>query len=252
MDNALALSMPDYRFKIPWQLRTALWGGAVFAALCVIFLREHRLLVGYALLVPALLLAGAGMMLFLISDPKRRTAACIRMVASVAWSGAEQVLDVGCGNGLVLLTAAKHLHAHKGKATGIDIWHAIAGRQSLEKLRRNAEIENVVDRIESREADARQMPFDNGAFDVVCASLSLHHAGNRADRTRVLAEMERVLKPGGVILAYDMFPVTNEAAGTLRHLGVTEIEYLSGLLLRVLRARTLQETKCAGDLPAQA
>jgi ubiquinone/menaquinone biosynthesis C-methylase UbiE len=195
-------------------------------------------LLGYALLVPALLLAGAGMMLFLISDPKRRTAACHRMVASVAWSGAEQVLDVGCGNGLVLLTAAKHLHAHKGKATGIDIWHAIAGRQTLEKLRQNAEIENVVNRIEFREADARQIPFGDAAFDVVFASLSLHHAGTRADRTRVLAEMKRVLKPGGVILVYDMFPVTNEATRTLGQLGVTEIQYLSGSLLRVLRAQT--------------
>lgn len=121
MDSALALSMPDYRFKIPWQLRTALWGGSVFAVLCVIFVREHRPLLGYTLLVPALLLAGAGMMLFLISDPKRRTAACNGMVAAVAWSGAEQVLDVGCGNGLVLLTAAKRLHPDNGKATGIDI-----------------------------------------------------------------------------------------------------------------------------------
>ena len=59
----------------------------------------------------------------------------------------------------MLLTAAKHLHAHKGKATGIDIWHTIAGRQTLEKLRRNADIENVMNRIEFREADARQIPF---------------------------------------------------------------------------------------------
>ena len=237
MDNALTLLLPDYGFKIPWQLRTALWGGAVFVVLCIIFFREHRPLVGYALLVPALLVAGAGMMLFLISDPKRRTAACNRMVASVAWSGAEQVLDVGCGNGLVLLTAAKHLHAHKGKATGIDVWHAIAGQQSLEKLRRNAGIENVINRIEFREADARQMPFDDAAFDVVFASLSLHHAGSRADRTRVLVEIKRVVKPGGVILVYDMFPIVNEAARMLRQLGITEIRHLTGSLLPVLRAQ---------------
>ena len=70
-------------------------------------------------------------------------------------------------NGLVLVTAAKRLHPDKGKATGIDIWHAIAGRQRIEKLRRNAEIENVMNRIEFREADARQMPFGDAAYYVV-------------------------------------------------------------------------------------
>lgn len=215
-----------------------MWGGAVLVVLSVILAREHRPLLGYALLVPALLLAGVGALLFLISDRKRRAAACNRMVASVAWFGSEQVLDVGCGNGLVLLTAAKHLHPDKGKATGIDIWHTIAGRQSLEKLRRNAEIEDVMNRIEFREADARQMPFEDASFDVVFASLSLHHAGSRADRARVLAEMKRVLKPGGVILVYDMFPVVNEAARRFRQLGITEIQHLCGSLLRVLRAQT--------------
>ena len=134
--------------------------------------------------------------------------------------------------------SSKHLHANEGKATGMDIWHAIAGRQSVEKLRRNAEIENVTNRVDFRESDACQMPFEDAAFDVVFASLSLHHAGNRADRTRVLAEMTRVLKPGGAILVYDMFPVTNEVVRTLRQLGVTEIRYLSGSLLRVLRVLT--------------
>ena len=55
---------------------------------------------------------------------------------------------------------------------------------------------------------------------------------------RVLAEMKRVLKPGGVILGYDIFPVTNEAARAFGQLGITEIQYLSGSLLRVLQAQT--------------
>lgn len=73
---------------------------------------------------------------------------------------------------------------------------------------------------------------------MVFASLSLHHAGSRADRARVLAEMKRVLKPGGVILVYDMFPVVNEAARRGRRLGIAEIQHHGGLLLRVLRAQT--------------
>lgn len=50
--------------------------------------------------------------------------------------------------------------------------------------------------------------------------------------------MKRVLKPGGVILVYDMFPVVNEAARRGRRLGIAEIQHHGGLLLRVLRAQT--------------
>src|SRR6185436_5889430 len=40
----------------------------------------------------------------------------------IAWSGAERVLDVGCGRGLLLIGAAKRLTT--GSAVGIDLWQA--------------------------------------------------------------------------------------------------------------------------------
>jgi cyclopropane fatty-acyl-phospholipid synthase-like methyltransferase len=40
----------------------------------------------------------------------------------IEWTGQEEVLDVGCGRGLMLIGAAKRLTT--GKATGIDIWQA--------------------------------------------------------------------------------------------------------------------------------
>ena len=66
----MALSVPDYRFKIPWQLWNTLSAEADLVVPSAKFFRELRTLVGYALLVPALLLAGAGVMLFLVSAPK--------------------------------------------------------------------------------------------------------------------------------------------------------------------------------------
>jgi arsenite methyltransferase len=112
----------------------------------------------------------------------------------------------------------------------------MAGRQSADALRRNAEIEGVADRIELREADARKMPFEKDAFDVVFASLSLHHAGGKAGIQQVVAEMKRVLKPGGVIALYDLFPATIIASRVLRELGMKNIQNSSGRLLRVLRS----------------
>jgi ubiquinone/menaquinone biosynthesis C-methylase UbiE len=176
-------------------------------------------------------------MLFLITDPNRRKGARDRMINSVPWSGAEQVLDVGCGNGLVLLAAAKHLAYGSGKATGIDIWNEMAGRQSTEALRQNAEIESVTDRIVVQEADARHMPFGDNTFDVVFASLSLHHSGGHKGIRQVATEMKRVLKPGGVILLYDLFPATIVASRVLRELGMKDIQDLSGGPLRVVRAQ---------------
>src|ERR1700743_592689 len=44
-----------------------------------------------------------------------------RMLAKVSWTGAENVLDVGTGRGLLLIGAAKHLTT--GHATGMDIWN---------------------------------------------------------------------------------------------------------------------------------
>ena len=55
-------------------------------------------------------------------------------------------------------------------------------------------------RIEFRETDAREMTFDDAVFDVIFASLSLHHLKAGADRTCVLSEIKRLLNPGGVIL----------------------------------------------------
>lgn len=238
MEDVMTNAVPDYRIAINWPVRSVLAAGGLSAMLGVYFLYERRSLLAAFFLI----LAGLGgllrLMLFLISDPRRRAKIRDRMVNSVEWNGTEQVLDVGCGNGLVLMAAAKQLTGGSGKATGIDIWNEMAGRQNAEALRRNAEIEGVADRIEFQEADARMMPFGNGSFDVVLASLSLHHAGGKHGIEQVVREMKRVLKPGGVILLYDLFPATAVAARAMRELGIRDIEILNAGVLPVLRARS--------------
>src|SRR5664279_3795089 len=54
-----------------------------------------------------------------------------RMLAMVPWTGAENVLDVGTGRGLLAIGAAKRLT--KGRVVGIDIWNAadLTGNLSL-------------------------------------------------------------------------------------------------------------------------
>ena len=155
------------------------------------------------------------------------------MIHAVNWLGSEQVLDVGCGNGIVLLAAAKHLTT--GKATGIDIWVEGSGEQSAQILCKNAALEGVAERVDLQEVDARKMPFADASFDVVFASLSLHHMGDNSDRQRAASEMLRVLKPGGAILIYDVLPIANQVAHMLRELGASRAERLDGFVVRTLR-----------------
>jgi arsenite methyltransferase len=87
----------------------------------------------------------------------------------VRWRGDERVLDVGCGRGLILVGAARHLST--GRAVGVDRWiqGAMSGNQPEAALR-NATIEGVGDRVEVKDGDARELPFDDDTFDVVVSN----------------------------------------------------------------------------------
>ncbi len=125
-----------------------------------------------------------------------------RMLAMVAWSGSENVLDVGTGRGLLAIAAAKRLTT--GTAVGIDIWSVrdLSGN-TADAFLTNAEAEGVAERVEVRNADARALPFPDGSFDVVLSNLCLHNIAEREGRAEACREIARVLKKGGVALVSD-------------------------------------------------
>lgn len=93
----------------------------------------------------------------------------------------ERVLDIGCGTGIAALAAA----GRGATATGIDI-----NAGMLAVARRKAPDLSWI------EAPAEDLPFAEGAFDVVLCQFALMFF---ADRTRALREMARVTRPGGRI-----------------------------------------------------
>ncbi|GBG59043.1 hypothetical protein CBR_g24389 [Chara braunii] len=101
------------------------------------------------------------------------------------------------------------------KVYGVDIWRPSDLTQNSQVVTvYNASVEGVAGLADIRTADARELPFPNSTFDVVFCSLSLHLVGAefgrrtaqaRKERSRALMEMVRVVKPGGMILIWDIF-----------------------------------------------
>src|SRR5690242_1799403 len=81
-----------------------------------------------------------------------------RLVAALALSGNEHVLDAGCGRGLALIGCAKKLTT--GKAIGIDLWAAKdQSNNTPQATLANAAAEGVADRIEVKTGDITKLPF---------------------------------------------------------------------------------------------
>ena len=70
---------------------------------------------------------------------------------------------------------------------------------------RRLELRNGVrGRIELHTGDMRRLPFPDASFDVITSSLAIHSIDDKAGREQALAEILRVLKPGGTALIADI------------------------------------------------
>ncbi|HEY2205985.1 MAG TPA: class I SAM-dependent methyltransferase, partial [Pseudonocardia sp.] len=98
--------------------------------------------------------------------------------------GEQRVLDVACGPGNLTRVFAEAVRGD-GFVVGLD-----ASRPMLER----AVLDNSVSRAGYLRADARALPFPDGSFDAVCCYAALYLV---PDPFTVLAEMLRVLAPGG-------------------------------------------------------
>lgn len=196
---------PNYGIDAPGVIRNLMIAGAACAALP---LALPRLTVAHVelQLFPGLLYTGGalflGGVLMLLYAKFGKFTHRDRMLAEVPWNGAETVLDVGTGRGLLLIGAAKRLTT--GHATGIDIWNAedLSGN-GPEALLANIALEGVGGKTTVKSEDARQMSFANGSFDVVLSNLCIHNIYDRAGREKACLEIARVLRCGGLAVISD-------------------------------------------------
>ncbi len=111
----------------------------------------------------------------------------------------DRVLDVGTGLGLLAVAAAKM----GAEVVALDKWSTWDlsgnGRCGLE---RNARAEGV--QLQVVDGDACDLPFPDGAFDVVVSNFVVHNIKGHRAREQAVAEMWRVLRPCGRLVISDI------------------------------------------------
>lgn len=124
------------------------------------------------------------------------------------------VLDVGCGTGT-------HLDLYQ--SAGCEVFGIDSSPAMLDVARHK-----LGPQAELHQGDAAHMPYENGTFDLVMVTLTLHEMPPQT-RSAVLDEMTRVLKPGGRILVIDYHPgPLRFPKGWFTKALITIIEFLAG------------------------
>jgi ubiquinone/menaquinone biosynthesis C-methylase UbiE len=116
----------------------------------------------------------------------------------------DRVLDVGCGTGDLTLAAAARAGS-QGEVVGIDASPEMIAAARAKATGRGSAARFDVGLIE-------RIPYSDDSFDVALSSLMLHHLPGRL-KQEGLAEVYRVLKPGGKLLVVDM---QNDPHGMVR------------------------------------
>jgi demethylmenaquinone methyltransferase/2-methoxy-6-polyprenyl-1,4-benzoquinol methylase/phosphoethanolamine N-methyltransferase len=151
-----------------------------------------------------------------------------RAVAIARLQPGESILDVGCGPGSLTLPAAEKV-GPTGKAAGID-----ASPEMIETARRSARKRGRD--VDFQLAPIEALPFADSTFDAVLSSLMMHHLPDDL-KAQGLAEIARVLKPGGRLVVMDLSGDRSPANLALRLVGhKTPADYVERLQSMILAA----------------
>ncbi len=125
-------------------------------------------------------------------------------------SPGDHVLDVGCGTGFLTAQVGRYV-APGGRVVGID-----PAPSMIDYARRHVRVEDC----EFRQGVGQDLPIADASVDGVVSALAFHHIPEEA-RDAALAEIHRVLRPGGRLLIADFRPPRSRLGRRLvaAHLG---------------------------------
>ena len=134
----------------------------------------------------------------------------------------EQVLDVGCGTGTLAMEVQSRV-GRAGRVAGVDPSPQQIARARSKAARHHMPIEFQIGVIE-------QLAFPDQTFDVVLSTLMMHHLPAGLKR-QGLAEIARVLKPGGRLVIADFKHQKERQGQAVRfHAGGSGIQDLAALV----------------------
>ncbi|MFJ7966459.1 class I SAM-dependent methyltransferase [Streptomyces sp. NPDC096324] len=142
----------------------------------------------------------------------RRNRAFSRLAALSGAESGDRVLDVGCGTGYLTRRMAAVV-GPRGTVTGVDPSPSVL---AYARRRRGA---GQGAACAYREGVAENLDFQDGSFDTVVTSLMLHHLPEEL-RPAALAEMGRVVRPGGRLLVVEFRPPRGALGRHLVHGGL--------------------------------
>ncbi len=126
----------------------------------------------------------------LVFEPMQRT---VLDLAAAEVANPLAVLDVGCGTGRLLRSA--HARFPAAALHGVDA--------AVEMVKQAAALTPAGSGIQFQQATAEALPFPDRRFDLVFSTMTFHHW---SDQRKGIAEIKRVLAPGGKWLLADFMP----------------------------------------------
>ena len=113
-----------------------------------------------------------------------------------------KVLDIGTGNGVLAINLAQRKRLTQ--IIGMDYWGK-NWEYSKSICEDNARKAGVVEQVRFVKGDAAHLDFADAAFDAVVSNLTFHEVKSVQQKSNVVKEALRVLKPGGRFAFVDYF-----------------------------------------------